>query len=588
VAAAIGRSIDIPILVRTLGQNLNQEGYKPNASFTPDAELLAYLEGGLSGTGSDDRGMLVTNFHLPWWRGSIPQMKYSSYLSFATIHAALEAHREYVADVYVHREKANRLDFSSELNKPAYTWHPEVDRNLENPCTRCRLYRAVALGAYDKLRDLRNMVHACETANQGERDLTARRAAGLNFLYEAAVVKGAGQPDAGQPDAGPGNMETNRKGKGKELDTALEERMKHLEDGLVERSQDKWTWGTNLTYDDLHAITRGADRHYQVPHSGYDFELNTGKLKGVTSPNPNPDDIEDIGDPEVWFDELCPDFPHIRDLCSDEISAAFYLAALHRAATANPRFDQTRADFDLKYRAKLRMQDEANSPDSPSSTSSVSGPHRPFPSMRLPPKDYVRPPTSHALAARAVRLMPEPGSFTRGSTCQQTPISIHSDSPPPEALMEPIYIPSDEESQLGGESLNIPVDDCGPEEAMKIFMSDDSVPAVSGVGSQLDHPIVVEDSDAAGSDCERPMSVFIPDSDDDEIDADAEIPMTIDSDVSEEANEDDPDMGIPTTVYMSESEGSAGDLPRVESRRDPHTGKFTPASFEHFQDVWLE
>jgi hypothetical protein len=588
VAAAIGRSIDIPILVRTLGQNLNQNGYNPNVPFTPDAELLAYLEGGLSGTGPDDLGILVNDFHLAWWRDSIPEMEYTSYLSFATIHTALEKHRGYVATIYVHPQKAKRPDFSSELNKPAYTWHPDVDRNLDNPYTRCRLYRAVALGAYDKLRDLRNMVHACETANQGERDLAARRAAGFNFLHEAAVMKGAGEAEAG-----PGNMETNRKGKGKEQDVASEEQTIQFGQGLVERSQDKWTWGSNLTYDDLRAIGRGVDRNCQVPHSGYDFDLKTGKLRGITSPNPNPDDIEDIGDPEVWFDELSPDFPDIRDLCSDEIPAAFYLAALHRATEPDSPFDPISADFESKHRAKLRMQDEANCPDSPSSTSSVSGLYRPFPSMRLPPKDYVRPPTSHALAARAVRLMPAPGSLTQGSPFY-TPVSIQPDSPPSQVLLEPIYIPSDEESQLGGESLNIAVDDCGPEEAMRIVISDDSLLAVSGAGSPPDHHILVEDLDAAGSDYERPMTVFIPDSDDDEIDADAEIPMMIDSGAESEevVNEDNPVMGIPTTVYMSESEESedcgADDLPRVESGRDPHTGKFTPASFAHFEDVWLE
>jgi len=155
-------------------------------------------------------------------------------------------------------------------------------------------------------------------------------------------------------------------------------------------------------------------------------------------------------------------------------------------------------------------------------------------------------------------------------------------------LLEPIYIPSDEESHLGGESLNITIDDCGPEDAIMMVISDDSVPTTSGVGSQLDQ---LEDSGAAGSDFERPMTVVIPNSDDDDIYTDAEIPMTIvvDSDPESEGVNDDP---IPTTVYMSESEGSedcdADDLPGVESGRDPHTGKFTPASFSHFQDVWLE
>jgi hypothetical protein len=55
-----------------------------------------------------------------------------------------------------------------------YSWHPEVEVATENPCTHCRLYRVVALGVYDQMRDLRNLVHACETANSGEADLAGR------------------------------------------------------------------------------------------------------------------------------------------------------------------------------------------------------------------------------------------------------------------------------------------------------------------------------------------------------------------------------------------------------------------------------
>jgi len=594
VAAAIGRSINIPVLVRTLGQHLNENGYQPNLSFTPDAELLAYLEGDCCGTRPNDPGMEVSDFHLPWWYCPDPEMDQTSFLSFATIHSALEKHRQGIARVNRLPRNIRQSDVSSELNKPAYTWHPDVDRNSDNPCTRCRLYRAVALGAYDKLRDLWNLVHACETANTGERDLAARRASALNLLYEAAVIKGAGEAGmgsilgqaAGTSDTAPvpgvphaTSAGTSRVGHPAAVDGDRMRKGKNREYtadvGLGQSmAEDKWTWGSHLTYDDLTAISRAADRHFQIPHSGYDMELRTGRLRGVASPNPNPAEIEDIGDPELRFDELSADFPFIRDLHPDEIPIAMYYPPLDGAAAADSRYDRTLDDFNETYKAKRRMQDEANRHDSPSSTSSIDEPQMGFPSMRLPPKNYVPPPTSRALAARAVRLMPAPGSFTRGAS----PSSILGNP----QLLGPIYIPSDEQgpsSSVGGDS--------GPEDAMNIVLSDDNAPNLPA----MSEPAQPEDLDAAGSDCDRPMTVVISDSDDDE-----EIPMTIVMSDSEPecAVEDNSCMGIPDTVDISDSEGSEdsgsgpGGHSNLASGRDPRTGKYTPASFAQFQDLWLE
>lgn len=41
----------------------------------------------------------------------------------------------------------------------------------------------------DQVRDVHNMVHGCEIANEAERDVGIRRASGFNELHEAAVKK---------------------------------------------------------------------------------------------------------------------------------------------------------------------------------------------------------------------------------------------------------------------------------------------------------------------------------------------------------------------------------------------------------------
>jgi len=44
----------------------------------------------------------------------------------------------------------------------------------------------------------------------------------------------------------------------------------------------KWTWGVDITPDDIANMFRAADREYAVPHSGYDCSL-TGSLPGENS-----------------------------------------------------------------------------------------------------------------------------------------------------------------------------------------------------------------------------------------------------------------------------------------------------------------
>jgi len=44
VAAAIGRSVNIPIIVRTLGHELYWFGFMPNTAFSPGLDLLVFLD----------------------------------------------------------------------------------------------------------------------------------------------------------------------------------------------------------------------------------------------------------------------------------------------------------------------------------------------------------------------------------------------------------------------------------------------------------------------------------------------------------------------------------------------------------------
>ena len=154
----------------------------------------------------------------------------------------------------------------------------------------------------DKLCDLYNWVNACEMANIGEREISMRRASGFNELFEVTMQKEIDLGSANRPNpftsGWSGEMGSQKqlhswkvKGKKKASEVAEEVR-RHAENlwkDALGRPDTKWTWGVNLTSQDLQNMVRGADKQYQLPHSGYDDELNTGKLRDDESPNPEPD-----------------------------------------------------------------------------------------------------------------------------------------------------------------------------------------------------------------------------------------------------------------------------------------------------------
>ena len=348
VAAAIGRSVNIPIIIRSLGRDLYQSGLKQDSMFRPGVELLTYIDGNLSSYGLDDPNLLVTEFHLPWWGGPRGKINHTTYLSYSTLTDALAEHRKQLESVGI----TKRLDTLQDRNKTFYSWHPEVYADLGNPCTRCRLYRAITFGAVDRLRDAEYTSQGLAVANTGESHIGMRRASGFYELYEQVLKKEVDLeqrpipiPMSGsgpESDTGAGFTKGRKKGKGKAKEKAkanvsqvaervrTEAEMQLREPGPFRHGESKWTWGVDLNSGDIWEMVRGADKNYQLPHSGYDDDLRTGKLRS-SSPIPNPNDIEDPDDPDILFEELSHN-PFIRDLQLDEIPLAFSFPTLHYRA----------------------------------------------------------------------------------------------------------------------------------------------------------------------------------------------------------------------------------------------------------------
>ena len=525
-----------------------------DSRFRPGLELITYLDGNLSSNGLDDPVLSARVFQLSWWNKKKMPTAGLFYLCSATLRSALDHYRRELVATLIDCGVPHHIpDYANELNKPAYTWHSSINDTLPNgpnDCTRCRLYRAVGVGLMDQARDLYNMVHGCEIANEAERDIAIRRAAGFNELYEAAVNKecegdggsGPGSDMAVIERSGSGSV----KGKGKEKERPQfgpeVERLKTLTKDLVrsagEMGSSKWTWGVDLTRDDLLALIRGAD-HDQDSHTGYDSPLPSGSLKSASSAALNPDNLEDPMATDLRVDKPSSSIASIPKLPPNEFPTYSDVDGMPREELDKTEPDPVIEAFTKRAMAeaikagKILMQEEVDQPASYDDYGSefipkiALIPKRPWLMPRLP---IILPPINNTIA---------PPNLATGDNDMAT------ESDADDQLRD---IPSTDSDDIPGH-IDIPNSDSVPDSSpsLEIFpVSDDrESDAMDVVGSnEPDFPMSVASSDS-GSDPVLPQS-----------------PVTTRS------------IGAPGTM--------------VGIQRDSNTGRFTAASFASFTDDLLD
>ena len=255
MAAAIGHAINIPIVLRALASDLHR--WVPGTVLTFDPEFLRSLD---SGTDHNDPTKIAKSYHQQWWSAR------SSPSAMVLLNA------QNIAQFLDHHHKVTNMDDTVPdlLLKPAYTWSrgvtfgsvpPEID------CDRCRLYRAVSIGALDDLRDLRHYVHGLEVSYAANSGATSRRAADLYQLYEAAILK----DDSEAVRTGSKMPKRNPTVAGDELRATAQAELSRL--GTLPSL--KWTWGLPLSSQDV-LNTLKPHRHGGKFHSGYVKSLLSG------------------------------------------------------------------------------------------------------------------------------------------------------------------------------------------------------------------------------------------------------------------------------------------------------------------------
>jgi hypothetical protein len=266
MAAAIGHACNIPSILR----NLASYFYRHASSNLPVSFNLASLLDLDAGCDSDDIARPVASYHLDWWTQETSEL-----LSFDTLDPCLQHFQ--------------RLTGLSEIippgfKKPSYTWsrHLSMPSNGVLPaCHNCTMYRAVALGALDDLRDLRHLAHGLEV--RADRQVrSAKRDAGAFFqLYEAALLKGIQEEDVlhaseSNPILTPSDAVLMPSMRPSYADVSSPEAISMPPRFHMSASNPKWTSGPSLTRSEVLDVFRPPPGVRPPAHSGYNTSLSPG------------------------------------------------------------------------------------------------------------------------------------------------------------------------------------------------------------------------------------------------------------------------------------------------------------------------
>jgi len=365
----------------------------------------------------------------------------------------------------------------------------------------------------------------------------------INKECESYVASGLGLGSVPNQQSGFGS------GKGKEKEQEKQqfgpevESLKELTKQLVRSgggiASSKWTWGVDLTNNDLLGLIRGANRQGQDSHTGYDSPLCSDSLQSEVSSALNPDKLEDPQKTQLWFDLPSSSIASIPELPPDEFPIYSDVYGVPGEELVDPEPDLVIEAFTKRAKAeaitagKLLMQDEVNQPVSYCDYGSEF-----IPQIALIPK---RP----WLMPRLPIILPP----TNNTTIPPTNIATNLDN---------MGTKSDADNQLpdlpGSES-----------DSFSGHIPDsDSVPD-SSTSSELSFPV----SDDHGS---VAMDVVWSDEHD--------IPMP------DAGSDSGSDIVFPESPVATRTIGPSGVMVGIE--RDPNTGRFTAASFANFPDELLD
>ena len=541
LAMALGHSIDIPFMTRSLAQHFEDCAEE---NFLLTRKFVDYLVSGSLDTPDSHIG----SFILDWWNDSPKKRDKSRILCSKTLYVCVEYHLNQLRMAAIKAERGVGPSVpppsaplvvppvptaeEKKLLKPFYGWHTGTFDLKGSHCDKCRLYRTITLGVWDKLRDLRNLTNTFQSVHTAERTLSERAAAGFNLLYEEAVKMETAKEKASSAGTASSSSTTAAAAAAGTLTSP--------------DSSSKWTWGVDLDESHIRGMVRAADSGFVLPHSGYDDSLGDFSLPSE-SEGPSPSvhrqlDDEIINRPS--YEPLSSDIRYERELTHDEIPIAFNNFPLNPGATVNSKSPKKRSFINPLKEHRMWL------PPPPSEYVELPIPH---PSFTNPPPPTTTVPGfrigTDVVSAIYIGSDDEPAAKPNPENIDIAPTSIYVDSDTELLTDPPMHKNLDDSPVIDAALTHIcfkdsPVMD---DPQMCIYLEDSPIPEIY----------------VPSEDDEAPDDIYLEDSP-------SQLPAELDVYIADTDND--------------ETAGTATALGPISRNTDP----YTPADFADFDDSWLD
>ncbi|KAF8958977.1 hypothetical protein BDZ97DRAFT_1923289 [Flammula alnicola] len=272
-ATAVGQVVEVPILIRSLADNL-AHARRQLLPMAFHSSLLAALDAGID---ADSPAALVPTYAFDWWNGDAPPERLER-LTFTTIQTALDVHHKQHPTVRQGRQLIPTPQAKFGLRSTA-------------DCERCRGNEDLTRDLMTELQSIYQLADgmAAKTTNQLAQDM--RKADSLHVLHEQSLLKElGGEPASASGPApaveplltllsqqAPGSrgdtpaVSINRKSKS----VAAQARSELQQLISLPPSSLKWVWGADLTEDEVLMLTNSKAKQ----HSGYNESLPLGVMR---------------------------------------------------------------------------------------------------------------------------------------------------------------------------------------------------------------------------------------------------------------------------------------------------------------------
>jgi hypothetical protein len=284
IVTSIGLPLHVPIIIRSLAQSMAflAEGDLPIAF---DVDFLLMLDSDLAEQNGFTR--LVETYEHSWWRARKPRdLDLAVILNSSTIVNCLDVHegqfnKSLPENPFGLPSASSSGHFVDKQvgHSSESTAHETIPEDTLQ-CQNCDQYAGILSDTLQDLLGIHNVASTMATNYDIQWDMDMRRASTFHLLYEAAVLKEtANVPSAHEPSAT--HVSTLQGNAIKNVAETANRELVRLQ-GLSPSSH-KWTWGEQLTKDEVLSLHRCGSRK----HSGYEISLKDGKRVGEYSPNPS-------------------------------------------------------------------------------------------------------------------------------------------------------------------------------------------------------------------------------------------------------------------------------------------------------------